>query len=669
MLSLLLNLDYIRMSCGCKGTKMTQPKDYTVHQLTKIGKDECGKDKEIALYPLTLVQAVTDACTGERLDDILVKVNHLYLQFKNDFRGTMLTVSPKHRRRGLVVTTKLSCGSVKSFIYEGKDTEDCTWKNKDNWREVLTEDKYFVPDNLRIEDNEVKLDIKDNTGTVVNTLKTLLPNLGFESIVTNTLPNRGKNGVLYLVPNAEAPGTHREFVWVDTLNRYEQLGSASGSCGNSGGTDTFVSEVSVSSEGDLILTMNTGVKHVAKLPTVDPTLKQAIDDLKTKHQELQRAFADFEDENTEYTAGNGLVLNGTEFSIDTTKVALKSDLQGLNPSAPAYDDTEIKSRISALEAKEDQDTVYDDAELKSRVKALEDKPDKDTKYTAGTNISISEDNVISASVTPFDPSEINRRLTDLESRPNTEGYNDTEIKNRISALESKTDIDTIYDDTEVKNRLSVLENKEDKDTKYTAGQNITISSDNVISANVPTIDLSDINTRLSEIQQQLDVNTNNITEGSTRITALESRTDRDTVYDDTEIRNLINTLTEEINKLKKGTPPEPTPSEAKLLMQYIDESEQPKTDKSGYTELYSIPANGGMHEMDTDNDFTTEVFLVPSGFIISRIDGPLGTQTPPSTSYIKIENLVLSDGKTYSGWRLHANSGNGTHLKIYIKKA
>lgn len=41
-----------------------------------------------------------------------------------------------------------------------------------------------------------------------------------------------------------------------------------------------------------------------------------------------------------------------------------------------------------------------------------------------------------------------------------------------------------YDDTEVKNRLTALENRPDKDTTYKAGENIDISDDGTISANV-----------------------------------------------------------------------------------------------------------------------------------------------------------------------------------------
>ena len=62
----------------------------------------------------------------------------------------------------------------------------------------------------------------------------------------------------------------------------------------------------------------------------------------------------------------------------------------------------------------------------------------------------------------------------------TGGYDDTELRNRIEALEQKEDKDTIYDDTELKNRVSALEQKEDKDTIYddTAVRNLITNLSN-----------------------------------------------------------------------------------------------------------------------------------------------------------------------------------------------
>lgn len=80
-----------------------------------------------------------------------------------------------------------------------------------------------------------------------------------------------------------------------------------------------------------------------------------------------QALEEKEDQNTTYTAGTGLQLSGTEFSVDP------NDLPGL-------------------------DQVDD---LRDRVTTLEGKPDADTIYTAGSNVQISPTNVISATDTKY----------------------------------------------------------------------------------------------------------------------------------------------------------------------------------------------------------------------------------------------------------------------------
>lgn len=66
----------------------------------------------------------------------------------------------------------------------------------------------------------------------------------------------------------------------------------------------------------------------------------------------------------------------------------------------AYDDTALKERVKALEAKEDKDTVYDDSALKARVTSLEDKEDSDkqTLTLTGNELSISNGNSVTLPV-------------------------------------------------------------------------------------------------------------------------------------------------------------------------------------------------------------------------------------------------------------------------------
>ncbi len=66
----------------------------------------------------------------------------------------------------------------------------------------------------------------------------------------------------------------------------------------------------------------------------------------------------------------------------------------------AYDDTALKERIKALEAKEDKDTVYDDSALTARVTDLEAKGDSDkqTLTLTGNELSISNGNSVTLPV-------------------------------------------------------------------------------------------------------------------------------------------------------------------------------------------------------------------------------------------------------------------------------
>lgn len=157
-------------------------------------------------------------------------------------------------------------------------------------------------------------------------------------------------------------------------------------------------------------------------------------------------------------------------------VKIVIDPSCLNQGGSTYDDTEVLNRIKVLEGKtdnfvsdvtvsregnkvklkytrvdgtssevefDDKDTIsmaYDDTALKERVKALEAKEDKDTVY------------------------------------------DDTALKQRVDALENKVDNDTVYDDTEVKNRLTALEAKEDSDkqTLTLTGNELSISNGNSV---------------------------------------------------------------------------------------------------------------------------------------------------------------------------------------------
>ena len=72
---------------------------------------------------------------------------------------------------------------------------------------------------------------------------------------------------------------------------------------------------------------------------------------------------------TTVTAGEGGEIREEAVSVAVSEAAIIR-MAG-NQSQTAYDDSEIKQRLAALEGRQDRDTVYDDREIKQRPTALE----------------------------------------------------------------------------------------------------------------------------------------------------------------------------------------------------------------------------------------------------------------------------------------------------------
>ena len=140
---------------------------------------------------------------------------------------------------------------------------------------------------------------------------------------------------------------------------------------------------------------------------------------------------------TPVTAGAGGEIHEEAVSVAVSEAAIIRAAGNQSPTA--YDDSEIKQRLTELENRQDRDTVYDDSDIKQRLTELENRQDRDTVY---------------------DDSDIKQRLTELENRQDRDTvYDDSEIKQRLDALENRQDRDTIYDDSDLQRRLTALENR------------------------------------------------------------------------------------------------------------------------------------------------------------------------------------------------------------------
>lgn len=189
----------------------------------------------------------------------------------------------------------------------------------------------------------------------------------------------------------------------------------------------------------------------------------------------------------------------------------------------------LETKVSGLDTavKELKASGYDDSEIKRRVTALENKEDKDTVY---------------------DDSGIKARLTTLEAKP---AYDDAEIKRRLTdaetALGNKADSSALASTNSsvsaLDARVTNLEAKPDKDTVY---------DDSDLKRRVSALEASgggggggayndsELRNRIDALEKKGDKDTvYNDTELRGRITALEAKEDKDTVYNDTELKGRV----------------------------------------------------------------------------------------------------------------------------------
>ena len=151
-----------------------------------------------------------------------------------------------------------------------------------------------------------------------------------------------------------------------------------------------------------------------------------------------------------------IVEKETRRLIPMSEIVTKTELQELfktiEKNGGTYNDTEIRKsitsieeRVQTLENKPDNNTVYDDSDVINRLNAIESKPTIDTSEFA--------------------------KKTDIP-----QAYNDSELSRRVSALETKEDKDTVYNDEEIKRRLSNLEGKTDN---FISGVSVNKEGNNV----------------------------------------------------------------------------------------------------------------------------------------------------------------------------------------------
>ena len=121
-------------------------------------------------------------------------------------------------------------------------------------------------------------------------------------------------------------------------------------------------------------------------------------------------------------------------------------------------------------------STYDDTEVLNRIKALESKTDNFVK-----DVTVSrEGNKVKLKYTRVDGTSSEVEFDDKDTI--SMAYDDTALKERIKALEAKEDKDTVYDDSALTARVTALEAKEDSDkqTLTLTGNELSISNGNSV---------------------------------------------------------------------------------------------------------------------------------------------------------------------------------------------
>ena len=263
-----------------------------------------------------------------------------------------------------------------------------------------------------------------------------------------------------------------------------------------------VEKETLNENGDVTFTVKT-----------NETLKTLLDSLGTKNEEQDGKLTNLTDR---VVALEGKEDKDTIYDDTEVKQGIKANesaIQGVENDLTALR-THTDSRLTALEEKPDNDTIYDDTELKNRVKALEDKPEP----------------------TPYNDKPLADRVTALEERPQGSSYDDTALSNRVTALEGKVDKDTVYDDSELRGKITALEGRTDNFVS-----NVGVSRD----GNTVKLTYTMVNGDNKEVEFTDNDTVSMAYDDSAlrgRIEALEKKPDKDTVYNDSDLKEQVNDL-------------------------------------------------------------------------------------------------------------------------------
>ena len=359
-----------------------------------------------------------------------------------------------------------------------------------------------------------------------------------------------------------------------------------------------------------------------KISTLDTKVQALENKSVVTHEELESSGY------AKTTALSDYATNSKVDSVENRVLALEN-----KPSVipQTYDDSALSGRVSALEAKQDKDTVYNDEEIKRRLTTLEGKTDNfitgvsvnkegsnvtlTYNYVDGQtkNVSFTDSDTVNVA---YDDSGLKQRITNLENRPQVEAYNDADIKQRLTALENNhVTKEELHEATELDETQFV------SPAELEAKHYLTETQAESVYA------------KKSELYNDSAL--------ASRVSALESKQGNDTVYNDTEIKQRLTNLE---NRKQVD------------LTDYAKKSEIPNTTNFATTDSVNnlLRAQGEQATKISALESKSAYEIHGTGMPNGKVSAPIGT------TYV---DMNVTNGALK--WIKHSGNGN-TGWKVLI---
>ncbi|MBD0779041.1 hypothetical protein HPE56_14665, partial [Maribacter sp. ANRC-HE7] len=176
------------------------------------------------------------------------------------------------------------------------------------------------------------------------------------------------------------------------------------------------------------------------------------------------------DTNTEYTAGNGLNLDG---SNEFTAVVDPAANNALSVSGSGLYATDTDDQNAGEVAFDDSTASLGETDVQGAIEALASATDNDTQYTAGNGLSLDGSNEFTAVVDPAANNALSVSGSGLYAT-DTDDQNAGEV-----AFDDST---ASLGETDVQGAIEALASATDNDTQYTAGNGLSLDGSNEFTA-------------------------------------------------------------------------------------------------------------------------------------------------------------------------------------------